>query len=173
MSSRGRVHVVTAITLCALVAGGAASAQRQHVTIPFLANASRPNDLDFEAADCDVANDGETMVCAFQQVLLNVSAIVADTCIITTNRYELTFRKQTATRWVSNEGPAGLCGVLNIATLQDDGGVRWTKETRKILTTRNTSDVCSTLDDRPEVLSWQRLRRPLPCKFVQPGAFLQ
>jgi hypothetical protein len=173
MSDRRRAHVVAATTLAVIVLVGPASAQRKQVTIPFLANASRPTDLDFEAAECDVAEDGQTMACEFQQVLLSVSDIVPETCMIVTNRYELTFRKQTPTRWVSNEGPTGACGVINVATLQDDGGVRWIKETRKVLTNRNGSESCSLLDERPEVLSWQQLRRPLPCRFIQPAAFVR
>src|SRR5438552_3473780 len=97
-----------------------------HVTIPFLANATKPADLDFEGGECDVDPTGRTMTCQFQQVILTASPLNADTCLVTTNRYERTFQKESNTRWVSTEGPEGACGVVDVATLQDDGGVRWT-----------------------------------------------
>jgi hypothetical protein len=59
---------------------------RSHVVIPFLANASKPADLDFEGAECEVA--GDRMTCTFQQVFLTASPVTPDTCLVTTNRYE-------------------------------------------------------------------------------------
>ena len=65
------------------------------------------------------------MACTFQQVFLTTSAVAPDTCLITTNRYERDFRRDSASRWVSTEGPEGVCGVLDVATLDDQGGVKW------------------------------------------------
>jgi hypothetical protein len=28
---------------------------------------------------------------------------------------------------------------------------------------------CATVETAPETFSWQNIRRPLPCRFVQPG----
>src|SRR4051812_38862947 len=94
-----------------------------HVVIPFLANATKPADLDFEGGECERDASGDRMDCTFQQVFLTTSDLAPDTCLITTNRYERTFRRDTATRWVSTEGPDGACGLLDVATLQNDGGV--------------------------------------------------
>jgi hypothetical protein len=165
--------ILTLVSICspeidARQAG--ARPQVTHVVIPFLANASRPSDLDFEGGECDIDQTGNTMECQFQQVLLTTSDLAPQTCLITTNRYERTFKKQTSTRWVSTEGPAGECGLVDVATLQDDGGVRWTMETRKTVTNRDASPVCRAFDGQPETLSWQNIRRALPCTFVQPGA---
>lgn len=146
----------------------APSAAPSHVVIPFLANATKPADLDFEGGECELDTSGNRMTCAFQQVFLTTSAIAPDTCLITTNRYERDFRRETASRWVSTEGPEGACGLLGVATLQDDGGVRWTMETHKVVT-KTDAPGCQAYDTQPEVLSWQNIRRPLPCKFVQPG----
>jgi hypothetical protein len=143
--------------------------QSSHITIPFLANATRPADLDFEGGECDIDQSGNTMECQFQQVFLTTSDLAPDTCLVTTNRYERTFTKQSSRLWVSNEGPEGACGVVDVATLQDDGGVRWTMDTRKIVTKADASLLCRGLDEQPETLSWQNIRRALPCKFVQPG----
>ena len=145
-------------------AASAANAS-SHVVIPFLANASRPGDLDYQAGECDVDAKGTTMACEFQQVFLTVSGVDTQTCLVTTNRYARDFTKQSPTRWMSREGPEGACGIEDIATLDDNGGVRWTMEVRKVATRKDAA--CR---DEQETLSWRDLRRPLPCTFVQPGA---
>jgi hypothetical protein len=145
------------------------SAAPSHVVIPFLANATTPTDLDFEGGECELDAKGNSMACTFQQVFLTTSDVAPDTCLVTTNRYERAFHRETATRWVSTEGPEGVCGMLDVATLQDDGGVRWTMETHKVVTKEDASSTCRALDTRQEVFSWQNIRRPLPCRFVQPG----
>jgi hypothetical protein len=146
-----------------------------HVVIPLLANATRPSDLDFQGGECELDPGRTTMECVFQQAFLTTSSVAPDTCLITTNRYQRTFRRQTAAggtafapaRWVSTEGPEGDCGMLDVATLQYDGGVKWTMETKKVATKKDAA--CRALEGESETLSWQNLRRPLPCKFVQPG----
>ena len=148
---------------------GGTSRSASHVVIPFLASATRPADLDFEGAECERDAVGNTMACTFQQVFLTTSDIAPDTCLITTNQYARTFRRAGETRWVSSEGPEGVCGVLDVATLQDGGGVRWTLEMRKVATKRDASPACRAFDAPAETFSWQNIRRALPCKFVQPG----
>jgi hypothetical protein len=88
---------------------------------------------------------------------------------VTTNRYARTFQRDGERRWVSRDTPAGVCGVTEVMTLQDDGGVRWTMETKKVVTRKNAAPSCAAAEEPPETSSWQNLRRPLPCKFVQPG----
>ena len=141
-----------------------------HVVIPFLADPSKPAALEFEGGECDLDAAGNAMECAFQQVFLTTSGIAPDTCLITTNRYQRAFRRDAPNRWVSREAPAGVCGVVEVVTLRDEGGVKWTMETRKIATTRDASPLCRTPVEPAEILSWQNLRKPLPCRFVQPGA---
>jgi hypothetical protein len=58
---------------------------------------------------------------------------------------------------------------MEVFTLQDGGGVRWTMEVRKVVTRKNAAPSCAAAAEPPETLSWQNLRRPLPCRFVQPG----
>ena len=139
-----------------------------HVVIPFLASGTRPGDLSFEGAECEISGAGEAMACQFQQVFLTVAASVPDTCLITTNRYERTFRREADARWISTEGPTGDCGLLDIATLHDEGGVRWTMTLRKEATKREAAG-CRQIEASRETFGWQNLRRPLPCRFVQPG----
>jgi hypothetical protein len=172
-----------AVTLVMLAAGidtGTSHAQgvvtrprASHVVIPFLANATKSTDLDFQGAECERSRNRNTMTCTFQQVFLTTSAVVPDTCLITTNRYERTFRRESETRWVSNEEPQGICGVRDVATLHDDGGMKWTLEFHKVVTRKAAAASCQTLDAQSETFSWQNIRRPLPCKFVQPGGLIQ
>jgi hypothetical protein len=138
-----------------------------HVVIPFLASATNPSDLSFEGAECERNPASNTMECEFQQVFLTTSDVVPDTCLVTTNRYQRVFRWQSNTLWTSTEGPTGECDVLDVVTLQDDGGVRWTMTIRK--TAGRAETPACRLEEASETLGWQNLRRPLPCRFVQPG----
>lgn len=145
----------------------------QHLIIPSLANATKPSDLDFEAGECDISPAGTTMDCQFQQVFLTTALFDANICLITTNRYERRFEKQNDGSWLSSEGPTGDCGIVDVAVLRREGeGARWTMELRKA-PSRREAPACRDLMAENEVLSWQNVRRPLPCRFVQPGAMSQ
>ena len=166
------------VVTSAPVNGQPIEGRQVHITIPFLANATRPADLSFEGAECDIDQTGNTMACQFQQVFFTTSDFAPQTCLVTTNRYARTFAKQGPldekapggnTRWVSTEAPEGACGVAEITTLLDEGTVKWTMETRKLVTRKDAAPSCRDVDEQPETLSWQNLRRPLPCAFIQPG----
>lgn len=152
---------------CSCPVAVAAQAQPATVTIPALANAARPTDLDFTAGECALAAGGKTMECVFQQVFLTLSPLDKSTCLVTTNRYARTFERESPTRWTSREGPSGPCGVVDIATLDDGGATRWTMELREEVTAKDSR--CPTSAAR-EILSWQNVIRPLPCTRIQPGA---
>src|SRR5262245_40672223 len=133
-----RLFLVSAIVSMPMFVS-AQSRQSSHIVI---ANLAKPGELDFEGGTCDRGDD--TMTCTFQQILLQHKA-GSDTCQIITNRYQLSFQRQTATRWVSNEGPNGACGVIEITTVQEDpqgGGVLWTMTSQKIVTNKNANDFC-------------------------------
>ena len=159
----------SAVALTAFVSVVAQSGTPSHVVIPFLANATTSTVVDFEGAECDLDASGNSMDCIFQQVFLTTSPAAADTCLITTNRYERIFRRDSATRWVSTEGPDGVCGVLDVATLTDEGGVKWTMEMHKVVTKKDADAGCQAIDTAAETFSWQNVRQPLRCSFVQPG----
>jgi hypothetical protein len=145
---------------------------QNHVTIPFLANASKPNDLEFEAAECENEGGGSRMTCAFQQVFLTISPIAQDTCLITTNRYDREFRRDSPDRWTNREGPEGICGLIDVVTLTNEGGAKWTMELKKEVTRKDGAAACLAMKPETEVFSWQNIRRPLPCRNVQPGALV-
>src|SRR5438105_109340 len=98
------VAVVSYLPTVLLPRTAAAQSLKVHVTIP---NLAKPSELDFEGGECE--RTGDTMVCTFQQVLLR-HVKDTDMCEIITNRYDATFTRQTPMRWVSNEGPQGICG---------------------------------------------------------------
>jgi hypothetical protein len=164
------VAAVAAVLLTPSAEAQRGSSLRSHVTIPFLANASKPADLEYEGAECDIDADGSRMTCAFQQLFLTTSSLAPDTCLVTTNRYDRVFRLDSPSHWTSTEGPEGTCGLLDVATLTDGGGVRWTMELKKEVTRKEGSVACLTMKVPTEVFSWQNIRRPLPCKNIQPGA---
>jgi hypothetical protein len=169
----------SAVLLGALAVGqiSSAAATRQdrtergprRVTIPFLASTTRPSALEYEAAACDISLAGDVMTCRFQQVFLTVSSLDPQTCLITTNGYERTFNRDSASRWLSVQPVDGECGILDTAALDDGGGVRWTMTLRKVVTKKDASPACREVDESPEAFNWQGLKRPLPCSSIQPG----
>jgi hypothetical protein len=177
-SSRDRTLTVTAVaTVAAAMWAQSLSAQipgptRNHVSIPALANASKPTDLEFEGAECEIEAGGSRMTCAFQQLFLTTSPVVPDTCLVTTNRYDREFRRDSPDRWTNREGPEGICGLIDVVTLTNEGGAQWTMELKKEVTRKNGSATCLAMKPETEVFSWQNIRRPLPCRNVQPGALL-
>jgi hypothetical protein len=138
--------------------------------IASLANATNPSDLDYQGGECEIDADGTAMDCGFQQVFLTISPLDPQTCLVTTNQYARRFHKQGPTRWVSSEGPAGECGLLDVATLEDEGNmIHWSLEMKTIVTRKDLAS-CSGASAPPQLLSWRNARRPLPCRFVEPGA---
>jgi hypothetical protein len=168
---------VLAALSCVALSGFAASQARtpSHVIILPMANVSKPSELDFEGGACDVDGPGDTMKCAFQQVFIR-PPLQDDpaACVIVTNRYEQTFKKQNARRWVNNDGPAGVCGVVVVTTLEQEEGDlissvwRVTLNTRKIVTNKAASPGCSdVLAEMPETLSWNYRHRALSCEYIR------
>jgi hypothetical protein len=82
------------------------------------------------------------------------------TCRIWTNAYTETFEWQPSGKWVSNRGPSGICGVIVVSTLEPHDKtkfpVRWTYETRKIVTNKDAlkGDVCK-FEETPVRYSWR------------------
>jgi hypothetical protein len=144
-----------------------------HVTLVPMANMSKPGDLDFEGGGCDIDASGGTMTCSFQQVLLTPVRDDPTTCLITTNRYEQTFKKQDARRWTSTDDPEGPCGIVATTTLQQEANSlaalwRVTMSMRKIATNKNRDVArCGNVDETLEVLASTDARRPLSCTFVR------
>jgi hypothetical protein len=169
-----------AIALFALVGGGfpstglaqgPASARRSpRFPIPYLANVTRPTDLDFAAAECDVASSDEQMTCRFRQVFLTLSSLDPTSCVITTNGYEQTFRREASTRWVSRSAPVGSCGVVETTILEDGGSTRWTMTISKASALKGDRPECRAAAEEPAVYDWRAVKRKLPCSSIQPGA---
>ena len=122
----------------------------------------------YEGAECDLDSATDTMRCAFQQVFLTTDNAPADTCMITTNAYDRVFRRESPTHWISRGSANGVCGVADTVALDDGGGVRWTM-TLTSGATRKEAPECRAVPETREVMSWQDVRRPLPCTHVQPG----
>ena len=96
------------------------------------------------------------------------------TCKIWVSRWRSTFTKQTESKWVSNAGPDGLCGVIMITTLErEPKHDLWTYTTRKVVTSREANDLCKIVDDQPSIHSWRTTAKKLSCEIVEPGAFDQ
>jgi hypothetical protein len=168
-SLSSHVLILTA-TLTAPIAGQPPSSVPLpvHLTIPFLANATRPSDIDFMAAQCDV--HGDRMECRFRQLFLTPSSLDASSCAITTNGFDWKFRRETPTRWVRRSAPDGDCGVVETTILEDGGGTRWTLRIETAATQHAERAACRAESQEPEIYDWRSVKRALPCTSVQPGA---
>ena len=69
----------------------------------------------------------------------------ADTCSIENWDFKKKFKKASIgnkNKWVSNEGPHGLCAQIDVSTLEHEGhGVRW-KYTRQTTYVDDTDEFC-------------------------------
>ncbi len=157
----------TAAALLSLVVAGPAAAQ--HRSVPFLVGAPQPGIVAYEGAECDTDGNGDTLRCAFQQVFLTTDNAPPDTCMVTTNAYDVVFARESATRWVSRTPPRDTCGIVDTVTLEDGGGVRWTMTLTTTATRKDAAPECRAVNDTQETMTWQDVRRRLPCTFVQPG----
>jgi hypothetical protein len=164
-----RIGVVRIVVSGALCLASVPLDAQEHLTVPALANATHPSDLDFQAGECDVEPTG-LMACQFQQVFLTPAYFDADTCLITTNRYALTLERRAGSEWATTDGPNGPCGVIVTTVLRNSGGAMWEMETRTTVTKRDNSLDCRGVAEATETLSWRNTRRAIGCRFVQPGA---
>lgn len=140
----------------------------RRVTIPYLARAG--TDIEFAAAECDIAADGAQMTCRFRQVFVTVASTDATACVITTNGYDQTFRRASSATWISSEGPDGPCGRLETTTLDDGGATQWTMTIESRATNGLERAECRASAPTRDVFSWRDVKRPLPCATIQPGA---
>lgn len=160
-----------AALVCLALPAVVSSQAPDHLVLSPMANMSRPGDLDFQGGSCDTDAAGDRMTCVFQQVVLTPAHGDPATCLIVTNRYSETFKKQDARRWVSSSDPEGICGVVTVTTLeQRDGGspTFWnvTLSTQKVTTKKNAAPACGVEDEPPETLASTNARRELSCRFV-------
>ena len=175
-ADKGRVmrHVVSCvcagIALGALAPATSAQQRESHVTIPYLANVTTPEALDYAAAQCDIAADDRSMTCRVRQLFITQSSIDATHCAITTNGYEQRFTRESPVRWVSAAPADGTCGIVETTTLEDGGGTRWTMTIASRATKNLEQEACKAAAPPPEVYDWKTIRRRLPCQTIQPGA---
>ena len=147
---------------------GVASAAETHLTIPYLAS-TKPGDIEFAAAECDVEKTGEQMTCRFRQVFVTVASIDTTACVITSNGYDQTFHRNAPTHWISVSEPVGDCGIVESTTLEDGGSTRWTMKVETKPTRGGDRAECRRAE-LPAVYSWTDIKRTLPCTTIQPGS---
>jgi len=96
------------------------------------------------------------------------------TCKIQTSAWRETFIQNASRVWVSNRGPAGACGVVNVSTLEErpmdpnakTKGPAWIFEAQRILTTKTGS--CGQADEEGKVrYSVAGVNPTFGCEFVE------
>ncbi len=141
-----------------------------HFAIPYLANDTTPDALDFAAAECDAVNGGERLDCRFRQVFVTTASIEPSACVISSNGYELSLRREAAARWSAAADPVGDCGLVEVTTLEDGGTTRWTMTLTHRATQNAERADCRAAAAAVDTYSWRNIRRRLPCTTIQPGA---
>ncbi len=140
-----------------------------HFAIPYLANDTTPDALDFAAAECDAVNGGERLDCRFRQVFVTTASIDASACVISSNGYDVSLRREAPARWSNAADPIGDCGLVEKTTLEDGGTTRWTMTIAQGAT-KNVERADCRAAAKVETYSWRNIRRRLPCTTIQPGA---
>ncbi len=141
-----------------------------HFAIPYLANDTTPEALDFAAAECDTLDGGNQLDCRFRQVFITRSPLDASACVISSNGYDLSLRREGPARWATTGEPAGDCGLAEVTTLEDGGTTRWTMTIGHRATRNADRADCRAAASAVETYSWRHIRRTLPCTTIQPGA---
>jgi len=102
-------------------------------------------------------------------------------CSVWSNPFTQTFQLQANGSWISNEGPFGTCGTVNISTLRKDPEASkydfgfaspfWIYETRRIITAPVASDARKScpLAEHAMMYSWKQQQKPRRCETVQFG----
>ncbi len=164
------VHMTVQMRAHAQAAQTPAPALPPHFAIPYLANDTTPDALDFAAAECDAVNGGERLECHVRQVFVTTAGVDTSACVISSNGYDLSLRRDGPARWSSTGDPVGNCGVVEVTTLEDGGTTRWTMTIGHRATKNLERPDCRATSSQAETYSWRNIRRKLPCTTIQPGA---
>ena len=157
-------------SLSAPVSAQPPAAERTHLTIPYLSNTASA-DIEFAAAECEIAKTGTEMTCHFRQVFITRASFDQSACVITSNGYDQAFRRESPTRWVGSTAPEGACGASDTALLEDGGGTRWTMTLMTKATRGLDREECRRVAANPPVVyGWREVKRPLSCATIQPGS---
>jgi len=162
--------VAVHVTVHAQAPQPSAPALPPHFAIPYLANDTTPDALDFAAAECDAVNGGERLECRFRQVFVTTASVDPSACVISSNGYDLSLRREAPARWTSTADPVGECGVVEVTTLEDGGTTRWTMTIGHRATKNVERADCRATSSQVDTYSWRNIRRRLPCTTIQPGA---
>jgi hypothetical protein len=84
----------------------------------------------------------------------------ARTCELSLYSWEQNFTKQSPTVWVHNPPPDGMCGVIDIATLEKDGGF-WNYRSHRVVTNKdaikdNKLFSCNNIDENEHLYKWNQ-----------------
>jgi hypothetical protein len=125
-----------------------------------------------EAMDAVCNNPSRENYEALQRAII---AADTETCKIWVTRWKTTFARQTETKWVANDGPNGICGIVLISTLERDGKSNsfWKYNQRRIVTNKEIKEPlpCHEWDERPSAYAFGVGAKKLACELVQAGAF--
>lgn len=91
-------------------------------------------------------------------------------CQVFINQYEHSFQQVGEYQWVSNNGPSGLCGVVEVITLEipDDKpaeGIGWTYKSRSFATQRE-GPLCKDREDRTMEFKYSIAPFLWPCESI-------
>lgn len=97
------------------------------------------------------------------------------TCKVWVNRWTHTFTKQSAVRWVSNDGPNGICGTILISILEPrdgDSDFFWKYSQQRVITNKDVKEPipCKEFEAEPTSYSANKTKK-LSCELIEAGGF--
>lgn len=84
-----------------------------------------------------------------------------------------TFRRIAANRWLSNEGPTGICNVVNVMVLEHEPEYPnlWTYTQTRTYADKE-GELCSAIElNKPLVFDWRDHTLSMQCDFISFGMF--
>lgn len=97
-----------------------------------------------------------------------------ETCHITVNTFELNFKRHGSRKWISNPGPKGICGLVNVATIEHkaETSLLWSY-TQTRVAGNTDSENCRKYDlNKPITYSWDATSESLMnCSIIKFGLF--
>jgi hypothetical protein len=89
-------------------------------------------------------------------VMLEQQTHEQDKCTAATSVFSADFVKVSDRKWVSNNGPEGICGVVSVFILEREPNYDnlWTYTEKYIYTNNNADRICKLAHDSTSMYSW-------------------
>lgn len=110
--------------------------------------------------------------CYIEKTKERIMKVNKNKCSIYSYTFDVDFIKTDENKWVSNEGPLGLCRVINVYTIErNKDNVLWTY-THSVVDVGSLQKECKKIQPKTKIYSSDiQISYPLQCDRIYFGAF--